>query len=757
MHWNKISDLFFSIQSISLKWKILIPFLIFAFIGTTVLVGISFFEKKAIIEEREKEEALTLYRIFLSTINEKAQIAYSLANIITFYKEIGEYITNSDKEGLYEFLLPKYQVLSSEHGIYQLHVHSKGAWSFLRVHAPLIAGERISYRASVLEVQRSGLPKSGLEWGLTGLSVRSIVPILHEGEIVGSLEVGFPLDKRFLSQLKETWGMDFGLYQIKTKNELILINSTFTKESIPVLTDLDENPKIIISPPDHPSSLVLYGPLKDSEGNSIAVVEIVIDRSQTISELEKTRNKVIAIAIIGIFISSLLTHLVAILIVKPIKEVVSEADQIAEGKKESLLKQRPMDEMGILTNALNRLLSILLLRKNELERYAKLLERKVLDRTEDLIRSEEKYRTLVENLPLVVYRLLKDGTVEFVNSYFSEKLGYSIEEVVKDKQFWWRNICGSDPKEHAEILKCCWEDALEMRKERKIKDKKGEELIFMDHIIPVKSNGEVKWIDGFMVDITELKALEAKLIEAEELRALRDISQRFAHEIRNPITAAGGFARRLYQGLEEASPYKKIAGIILKEIERLESVVNILLMTIEPMEINKEPIEIYPYLKTIIAQLIQEDSYKDRQVEIYEIQEQLYVEADKLLLKDALEAILCHSFHHMPLGGKMEIYFRKSDESVGIYISHPCTGISKQDVSEFFLPRVSPYKCTAVYPLPKARIIINKHGGKVWVRLFESAHETLQTENDKQIAGKRLEVVLELPLASQHKRVIKEV
>jgi PAS domain S-box-containing protein len=751
MRWAKLSNLLFSIQSISLKWKILIPFLLFAFIGTTVLVGLSFYEKRAIIEQREKEQALTLFRIFLSTINETERIAFSLANLIALDKEIGEYIVKHDKESLYELLLPRYQVLRSEHGIYQLHVHSQGAWSFLRVHSPLMPGERISYRTSVMEVQRTGISKSGLEWGLTGLSIRSVVPVWYGEDIIGSLEVGFPLDKRFLLKLKETWGVDFGLYQIKTQNELVFMASTSNKEETSILKHTHDTPEIIISPPELPHSLVLYGGLKDSEGNPIAVVEIIIDRTQIIKEIQRTRNKVIAVAIIGILVSSLLTHLVAIMIVKPIKEVVSEADQIAEGKKESLLKQRPMDEMGVLTNALNRLLSILLLRKNELERYAKLLERKVFDRTEDLIRSEEKYRTLVENLPLIVYRLLKDGTVEFVNSYFSEKLGYSIEEVVKDKQFWWRNICGSDPKEHAEILSCCWENALQMRKERKIRNKKGDELIFMDHIIPIKSNGEVHWIDGFMVDITELKALEAKLLEAEELRTLREISQRFAHEIRNPITAAGGFARRLYQGLPEDSPYKRAAEIILKEIERLESVVNILLMTIEPMEIEKEPIEIYQYTKELIEKLMEDDSYKDKYVELHGDKEGLYVEADKVLLKQALEAILCHSLHHMPSKEKMDIHLKKTDHTIMIHITHPCTGISKQDVSEFFLPRVSPYKCAAAYPLPKARIVINKHGGKVWARLFESPTEISRTEIDQQKAIKRLELVLELPLTSQYK------
>ena len=74
-------------------------------------------------------------------------------------------------------------------------------------------------------------------------------------------------------------------------------------------------------------------------------------------------------------------------------------------------------------------------RRSEIEDYAKTLEEKVQERTVDLEASEEKYRTLVENVPLIVYRIRQDGTTEFVNYYLKESLGYSIEEAMGDRLF----------------------------------------------------------------------------------------------------------------------------------------------------------------------------------------------------------------------------------------------------------------------------------------------------------------------------------
>ena len=48
-----------------------------------------------------------------------------------------------------------------------------------------------------------------------------------------------------------------------------------------------------------------------------------------------------------------------------------------------------------------------------------------------------------------------------------------------------------------------------------------------------------------MVDITELKKLQETALRTEEIKVLGEISARFAHEMRNPLTTAGGFARRL--------------------------------------------------------------------------------------------------------------------------------------------------------------------------------------------------------------------
>jgi signal transduction histidine kinase len=72
--------------------------------------------------------------------------------------------------------------------------------------------------------------------------------------------------------------------------------------------------------------------------------------------------------------------------------------------------------------------------------------------------------------------------------------------------------------------------------------------------------------------IDELRDVQEKLIQVEKLSAIGRLTADVAHEIRNPLTSIGGFARRLNNKLLQGSREKEYADIVVSEVDRLERI-----------------------------------------------------------------------------------------------------------------------------------------------------------------------------------------
>ncbi len=74
-------------------------------------------------------------------------------------------------------------------------------------------------------------------------------------------------------------------------------------------------------------------------------------------------------------------------------------------------------------------------------------------------------------------------------------------------------------------------------------------------------------------DVTKEHMMEEELRTQERLAVLGEMSARVAHEIRNPLSAIGGFAQRAIR-IAQQEKMKKYLDIILSETKRLENLVN---------------------------------------------------------------------------------------------------------------------------------------------------------------------------------------
>jgi PAS domain S-box-containing protein len=708
------------VRDVSLKWKLLIPFLFFAFAGTSILTTINLASQHRLIKEEERKGLRLYFQRFLEEFKEKGNQAMSLAAVIAENHQVQLYLSGKDRQALIKLLMPIYVQLKMDFDIAQVHLHLPEAVSFLRLHFLEAFGDDLSgYRQTIMDALRTGRTVGGLEMGATGFGIRGVAPVFLYEKIVGSVEIGHGFDDAFLGSIHEKWGVDLALYEVGEDRSFELIARVGEElegfDAQPCLTDaVNQGLSILIAPRGFPRRSILFGALENYSGNPVAVLEINMDRSAIQARLSETRNLMMVIGTMGIGVSFLLTYLVTVFFIRPIKEIVKEAQDIAQEKRDIRLDPGPGDEIGTLTGALNIMLDSLKEKREAIENHARTLERRVRERTAELVASEEKYRTLVEHVPLIVYRILEDGTTEFINSYLTERLGYTIEEAVSDRTFWREKICGFPATEDLQDGLVPFRTGEESRRERIVKDKEGRLVSFIDHAIPSKDGeGRVKWVDGIMLDITELKSLQERAIRGEEIRILGEISAHMAHEIRNPLISAGGFARRLRDNLKEDDQNKKIADIIVKEVARLESFLRTLLSSIRPFDLALGEVSVNDLLYRCVTDLKELLDKKGRRVATRFQPDLSGIQGDEQKLEQAFENLLKHAIVSMPEGETLLLSTSRLGDRVVISITHKVRHLSQDDLDKFFFPHIEEEMGWEILDLPLSRIIIHRHGGKL--------------------------------------------
>jgi len=707
-----------SIKNFSIRWKMLIPFLIFAFVGTATITLFDLKSQQNLIIKEENNLMTGHLREFQDLLKQKEDQALSIAVSIAENHEVGRLVASGDRQSLTQLLNSTYERLKNEFNVSQLNFYASSEAPFLIFHNPDNSSEYFLDNRLISYALSNGIASSCVKKGNAGLYIMGVTPVYHNTAIVGSLEICISLEKLFKGCC-DIRGINTALYLLKGPGDYRLIAFS-GDEPIGSLDEIypdkkiDDSPKILIGPKDFPGKSIVTGPLKGCSDEIVALIELDVDRSEMLNKYIETGKIILTIAVIGIAVSFLLTYLVISFLTRPIREIAREAQDIAMGKREIRLEPRPRDEIGSLTVALNSMLDSLKNKQLKIEEYARTLETRVKERTIELFASEEKYRTLVENAPLIVYRVSRYGTTVFVNSYLTKNTGYTIEEAMTDRRFWRDKMAGIDQKAFDAVNNDCFHEGKPCRIESRVMAKDGRILTFITHAIPAKGpDGKVKWIDGIMMDITELKRLEEKTIQVEAIRTIGEISARIAHEIRNPLSAAGGFANRLKESLKNDDTNRKMAEIIVEEVARLENFLNILLSSIEPFELSLSEVNLNSILSYRIKDLDELLNSKNIRI-VNDFETDLpKIRADHYRLSQSLGNILKHAIISTPDGETIFISTFWLEDQILITLTHRVDRVTARDMDKFFFPHVEHEMDESLLDLPLSKIIIHRHGGKI--------------------------------------------
>jgi len=729
------------IHDISLKWKLLIPFLLLSFAGTLFLILFNLHSQIRLIKTHEREKLLGYYQAFSDQIEDRKRAALSLAYSVAGSTEVQEAFARRDRTALITLLGPVYQILAQQFDVKQFHFHVPPATSFLRLHRPHQYGEQMAaYRHTINRVEATHEGIAGLEWGTTGFGVRGVAPVLYRRRLIGTFEIGFSVEQPFLESLKAKYPMDIALL-IPMEGDRGFAYLVTSSRALPRLAEpvyarifATQHSEVLTSPPEAGNLALLLGPLRDFSGKSIGVVEIGMDRAVTLAEVKRNRNILFIIMGGALLISSALIWWVAALFLRPVQEIVQAAREIAAGRRVKTIEVRVHDEIGTLADSLNEMLASLGEARREVQAHCDTLEERVRVRTVELVEQKEKFETLVESAPLIVYRLMPDGSTVYVNRFVEEVFGYTPTEVIDDRGFWVRTAHPEDRRRLEVGLQTCLEQGKELQLEYRGLNKNGYEIFLLNHALPVVDDqGRFQAVDGIIVDVTERKRLQEKTSQTEELKTLGEVSARLAHEIRNPLTSAGGFARRLLQETSAHDPQRRKVEIIVYELGRLEQILRMILAYIRPVSLEFSEVD----LNGVIEEAVQaaEPKLNSRGISLDLDLEGTApsIRADRGQLRQAMQNIIQTACDHIPRDARLSIRTSCNGTAV-VQFSYSGLHMADDDIDHFFYPFVPDELAESNLELPLTKVVLHRHGGVIAIN------------RDKE---NQVNITITLPLASK--------
>jgi len=137
---------------------------------------------------------------------------------------------------------------------------------------------------------------------------------------------------------------------------------------------------------------------------------------------------------------------------------------------------------------------------------------------EHLRKSEEKFRTLVTNIPDVIWTTDSNGNTTFISSNIERIYGYSPEEIyARSGELWLDRIHHEDVEYVKHAFAVLFETGSQFDIEYRIKKKDGEWIWLHDRSIATHQKDGIMYADGILTDITERKQAAAELRRSEEL------------------------------------------------------------------------------------------------------------------------------------------------------------------------------------------------------------------------------------------------
>ncbi len=322
--------------------------------------------------------------------------------------------------------------------------------------------------------------------------------------------------------------------------------------------------------------------------------------------------------------------------------------------------------------------------------------------------AEQQLENIFESISDMVYFNSKDYEIMSINKAVSNKLGLPPSQIVGRKCY--EVFHGTNEP----YTKCPHHKTVNTRKAY------VEELddphmggTFLTSSSPIFDlNGEFMGSVHVVRDITEMKNLQQKLVMTEKMAALGEVAAKVAHEIRNPLVSVGGFAKRLEKKLD--GNLQEYAGIIVKEVERLEGILREILGFVKEVRLAREMVDLNSLLDDVI--ILMHSGMDEKRILVakdYRLHADVFVDPNRV--KEAFVNIISNAIQSIAGSGTISVSTYASGAFAVVEVSDTGRGIPETDRQFIFNPFFTTKASGTGLGLAITRRIIQEHNGAIEV------------------------------------------
>ena len=232
-------------------------------------------------------------------------------------------------------------------------------------------------------------------------------------------------------------------------------------------------------------------------GERIGRIMVEMDDARSQQELREKQLSYVFVLAAQLTVSLLLIVLfLNTRLLKPLRKLMRFSDRLSHGDFETRLDLAGSDELGRLAGQLEQM------------RVA------IKHLFEDIGQREERFRTIVTQVPGAVFRFRPDGPIDFISDAIEDIAGYSAAQFMRGTSHSWANlICPEDRKRQRHCVSQAVRDGQPYAIEYRIVDASGTERWVSENGQPQphEAGGLAPWIDGIIADISERKHNEMRI------------------------------------------------------------------------------------------------------------------------------------------------------------------------------------------------------------------------------------------------------